>query len=147
MRQESELVRLLVVDDDVRDRAHLVRASRKVVRPPGGVIHEADTLESALELIVNDDYDIIITDVRLKEDDKDNTEGLEVIRVAKEKNRETQVIGVTNWYNSNLAAQVMLAGADDFIDRADPSFNVQTDIPSKIRKYLNIHHNSGNSLK
>ena len=68
------------------------------------------TATEALSHISKNDYDVVISDVRLPDG-----EGLEVLRAVKEKNRETGVIMMTSYAEISMAVNAIKEGALDYI--------------------------------
>ena len=103
--------KILLVDNEPKflaEMEQIVRNSKHNFN-----IEKASSCNEAKGKIANNDYSIIITDMAMEEENS----GLEILRVAKEKNIYTQIIVVTNYEKPTLEIQAMAEGAFDFIKR------------------------------
>src|SRR5690625_5827976 len=97
--------RLLVVDDEERIR----RLIRMYLEREDYVIEEAENGSEALQLALNNDYDVILLDIMMPEMD-----GIEVCRELRKEN-ETPVIMLTAKGEETNRVQGFEVGADDYI--------------------------------
>ena len=97
--------RLLVVDDEERIR----RLIRMYLEREDYVIEEAENGSEALQLALNNDYDVILLDIMMPEMD-----GIEVCRELR-KEKETPVIMLTAKGEETNRVQGFEVGADDYI--------------------------------
>lgn len=81
--------RLLLVDDEV---ATLI-AYRKLLSSPSVQLDTAATMEEATLFLQNSRYHVVISDLRLS--GTFNLDGFEIVRLAKAKNPQTQIIVIT----------------------------------------------------
>ncbi|MFD2517112.1 sigma-54-dependent transcriptional regulator [Salinimicrobium flavum] len=122
------MVKILLVEDDVAFctmlKTFLLKKEYKV--------DAVYTATEALNLIGKEDYDVIISDVRLPD-----KEGLEILRAINQKKVTTGVIMMTSYAEISMAVNAMKEGALDYI--AKP-FN-----PEVIIKSINaaLDRNSG----
>jgi len=99
---------ILVVEDQKPARAALVSALSK----DGHKLLEAQTGKEGLQSALENEPDIVITDIRMPEMD-----GMEFLGALKEKLPQTEVILITAYGNVELAVQAMKRGAYDFMEK------------------------------
>ena len=104
--------KILVVDDDTA----IVRSIRRVLEAAGFVVDSAESGEKGLRLACQHAFDLILLDLRLGAMD-----GLEVLRLIKEKKPSQLVIMITGFANVPSAVEAMKRGAYDYIQKP---FNV-----------------------
>ena len=100
--------RLLIVDDE----PNLRRVLGSDLRLDGHAVEEADGLKSALPLLAERDYDVVITDQKMP-----NGDGLQVLSAAHENDPSLAVIFLTAVPTIELAVESMRQGAFDFITK------------------------------
>lgn len=99
---------ILVVDDEVSMREFLgVLLSKE-----GYKISDARNGKQALKMIQKNEYDLVLTDIRLGD-----ITGLEVLKEAKKNNSETIVIMISAYSTTEIAVEAMNAGAYDFVPK------------------------------
>lgn len=99
---------VLVVDDDAESRSAML----KVLEGVGYMTLEADNGQSGLDVILEDDVDILITDLRLPVMD-----GVELLKKAKAADQEIEVILITGHGTVEVAVEAIKEGAYDFITK------------------------------
>jgi DNA-binding NtrC family response regulator len=97
---------VLIVDDDARVRTSLARA----LGESGTDIRVAENATRALSALADSPVDLILTDVRMPEMD-----GLELLRLIKERAPETAVVLMTAYDDLQTIATAMREGAEDFL--------------------------------
>ncbi len=97
---------LLVVDD----RPNIRRLLAAAFRDRGLAVTTASNGDEAVGCIEEQPFDIIITDLKMP-----GRDGIGVLRAAKERNVETEVIVVTAYGTMETAVEAMRLGAHDFI--------------------------------
>ena len=101
----SEMIKLLVVDDEERIR----RLLKMYLEREGYVVEEAENGEVALKLALENDYNCILLDIMMPEKD-----GIEVITELRE-HKETPVILLTAKGEEANRVEGFELGADDYI--------------------------------
>ncbi len=100
--------RILVVDDErsMRDLLAITlrQAGHEVVLAEGG--------EQAVQALRADDFDLVITDLRMRKVD-----GLAVLRAAREHSPATVVLVVTAYASTETAVEAMKLGAYDYLTK------------------------------
>jgi PAS domain S-box-containing protein len=112
MPNEPSTYALLVVDDDIVDRENVRRTlSRAGV---GASIDEAADALTALAKIPHGDYDCIILDYNMPRGD-----GLTLLRGIRAAGLDVAVVMLTGQRNDQLAADLLKAGATDYVAKDD----------------------------
>jgi DNA-binding NtrC family response regulator len=122
------MIKILVVDDDPDLRAQL----EWTVRREGWETLSADSAEQAIRLIRENEFDVIVTDLRMETQEA----GLAVLKAAKEKDIYTQVILVTYYGAPEVSAEVMRLGAFDYLERNVPGTDHLTMLLRKVELAL-----------
>ena len=97
---------LLIVDDDARILASLARSLREVAEP----IVVAESGEEALGQVASLRPDVVLSDVRMP-----GLDGMELLRLLRERAASVDVILMTAFDDLPLVAAAMHAGAADFL--------------------------------
>lgn len=110
--------RILLVEDD--DSLRLTQAM--YLEREGFQVTAVGNGAEALRQIAADQYQAVITDLRL-----DEIDGLEILAAAKEKSPETEVILITGFGSVDTAVEAMKSGAYDYLTKpVDPDDLVLT---------------------
>lgn len=105
-RITSKLGKILVVDDDSLVRDFLSEALSRI----GFWVDLASTGEEALEKIKKEDYDIILSDIRMP-----NMDGMELLKIVKDYLPDAKVIMMTAYGTVQNAVDAMKLGAFDYV--------------------------------
>jgi len=100
--------KLLVVDDQRNMRTTLAM----MLRGAGHDVDEAENGEAAVERLSAEVYDLVLTDLKMG-----GTDGLDVLRAAKEVSQLTEVIVMTAYGTIESAVEAMRIGAYDYIQK------------------------------
>ncbi|WP_207186243.1 sigma-54-dependent transcriptional regulator [Rhodocyclus purpureus] len=100
--------RVLVVDDEEIARNNLAH----VLRREGFAADCADCGEAALERMAEARYDLVLTDLRMP-----GIDGLALLREARRRSPDTEVIVITAHANAGSAVEAMKAGAFYYIEK------------------------------
>lgn len=103
--------KILVIDDDIDFLSSLERYLRSEFS-----ILTALSVEDARKLLVAD-ISLILLDIRLKNNDPNNREGIDFLKEVKSEYPEIPVIMVTAWGDIDTAVEAMKLGAADFIQK------------------------------
>lgn len=101
---------VLVVDDDRLSRSSLVRNLKNDSRQMGYTVKEAESGSQALEILSNESFDLVLTDLLMPDMD-----GIEVLKQIKAKSPKTEVLIVTGYGTLSSAIDAMRYGAYDYI--------------------------------
>jgi DNA-binding NtrC family response regulator len=118
------MVRILIVDDMPKSVKHLARA----VERPGSEVVTAASAKEAIQRIVEETFDVVVTDLRMET----NEAGLEVLKAAIQKDAFTQVIVITAYGTPKITAEAMLGMAFDFLERNSPLFDIFEVLKRKV---------------
>ncbi len=102
------MAKLLVVDDQRNMRTTLAM----MLRGAGHDVDEAENGEAAVERIAAEVYDLVLTDMKMG-----GTDGLDVLRSAKEISQLTEVMVMTAYGTIESAVEAMRLGACDYIQK------------------------------
>jgi len=100
--------RILVVDDELNIRSALA----KILEKAGHAVLVAENGDTALSMLHDTPFDLIITDLKMV-----GAGGLEVLRAAKQRQPETEVIVVTAYGTVESAVDTMKEGAYDYLTK------------------------------
>jgi DNA-binding NtrC family response regulator len=109
-------VRTLVVDDNRAHREAMLMTLEKL----GHATKQAPTVKDASDLLVEQDFDLVIVDMELPRDRGEparQEHGLDVIRNAKAHDPDTAVLAITGFASVENALQAGHAGADGYITK------------------------------
>ncbi|GCE06580.1 hybrid sensor histidine kinase/response regulator [Dictyobacter aurantiacus] len=101
---------ILLVDDDIALLQALPQAL--YLRMPGSKVDTADTAVKALELLKANDYDAIVSDIKMP-----GMDGLVLLARIQGIRPETPTLLITGHGDHNLAIQALRGGAYDFIQK------------------------------
>jgi two-component system, NtrC family, nitrogen regulation response regulator NtrX len=102
------MAKLLIIDDEKAIRGAL----RDILEYEGYTIEEASDGEQGLELVKQNDYDVVLCDIRMPKID-----GLDLLLRATEMGRSTQFIMISAFGNLETAVEATKRGAFDFISK------------------------------
>lgn len=125
----SEHVAILVVDDDLLDRA----AVRRALKASGLVadVVEAENDAAAMTALSTRSFDVLLLDYQLP-----GTDGLALLRAIRAAGIDTPVIVMTGQGDEQLAVEIMKAGATDYLAKGKMSSEV---LASSVRHALRVH--------
>jgi len=97
---------ILVVDDE----KNIIEVVKSALTDSNRSITVTHKPERAVELIQNNNYDLILTDLKM-----DPIDGLQILKIAKEKDDTVQVLVMTAFATVETALNAMKLGAYDYI--------------------------------
>ena len=106
--------RILLVDDE----ESILFALRRYFSRLGYSVDVARELEEAEALLATCDYAVVIADLSLT--DNGSTEGLEIVRFSRYRNRDTRVILLTAYGSPEIEREAMRRGIDAFLHKPKP---------------------------
>jgi diguanylate cyclase (GGDEF)-like protein len=104
----NERIRTLVVDDEEIVRSFLI----DVLTDEGYQVTAVSSGDEAVQAMATQQYDLIITDIKMP-----GTDGMEVLRVAKARDPNQNVIVMTGYASTETAVESMKLGAADYITK------------------------------
>jgi two-component system OmpR family response regulator len=121
--------RMLVVDDE----RVITFALRTYFGQHGFNVDCASEREEALELLSFNDYDILIADLRLTGTHAE--EGLDVVRVARDRSADVSIVLLTAYRNAGLEEKAHRAGADALMQKPKPLPEIAETVFSLLRRH------------
>lgn len=118
--------RILIVDDEPSMREML----RIVLRRDGYEVVVAENGMSALDILRREPVDLLLSDIRMPD-----LNGVEVLRAAKEMNRDIVAFMMTAFASTDTAVEAMRLGAVDYFTKP---FSMD-ELRLKIRQHLDTH--------
>ncbi|MFZ7126903.1 MAG: response regulator [Desulfobacterales bacterium] len=133
-------VRILIADDEESILDLLARFMEKL----GYQTDVANNVGSAMDLIQQHQYDIILTDKNMPDVDGSMEGGMTLVRYARENMPSAEVIMITGYATVETAVEAMKMGAFDYIMKPIPL----NDLKEKIERILEYKKfvNSGHTL-
>jgi signal transduction histidine kinase/CheY-like chemotaxis protein len=119
----GEAAKVLVVDDEPDFRTMV---AHELGEEGYGVSVAADGL-GAISCLAETEYDVVVTDVRMP-----GATGVEVLRAARQRAPDTEVVMTTGYASLELAIECLRAGAFDFVQKP---FNI-VDLVSTVSRAL-----------
>src|SRR5687767_7011139 len=115
--------RLLIVDDEQSMRDML----RIVLKRDGYDVQVAENGKRAIELLRRESFDLLLSDIQMPD-----ANGVDVLRVAKDVNRDIVVFMMTAFASTDTAVEAMRLGAVDYLTKP---FNMD-ELRLKVRQHL-----------
>jgi two-component system response regulator PilR (NtrC family) len=119
-------VRILIVDDEPSMREML----RIVLRRDGYDVQLADSGREAIDQLRQNNFDLLLSDIKMPD-----VSGVEVLRAAKEINRDVVAFMMTAYASTSTAVEAMRLGAVDYFTKP---FSMD-ELRLKIRQHLESH--------
>lgn len=120
--------KILVIDDDVSFCTML----KTFLEKKGFETSNAFTSNEAEQIIKNEIFDVVLTDVRLPDSD-----GVKILKYIKETNSNTQVILMTGYTDIKTAVSAMKLGAYDYVSKPINSEEILHTINQAIKNKIN----------
>jgi PAS domain S-box-containing protein len=126
----SDALRLFLVEDDddiaLLIRKHLERADYKVTR--------CRSAADALTVLGDQNFDLVLLDQKLPD-----MPGIELLQALAREGIVAPALMVTGYGDEQLAAQVLRAGALDYVVK-DPALTFLDELPKRVRDSVQRHH-------
>ena len=128
--------KLLLVDDD----PFILEGIGEDLERNGYHVTRASNGETAVELLESKQFDLVITDLVM-----DSTDGIQVLKKAKELNADVQVIILTGFGDIESAIEALRSQADDFLlkpcESQEMLFRVKNCIEKQeLTRKINLYH-------
>jgi len=127
-------IRVLVVDDEI-DHADVMA---EAVARMGYAVRQAHNLADARRLFTEDEYDLVITDLKMDSPQ----DGFELLQFVRRARPQTEVIVVTAHGDVSTAVQAMRHGAYDFIQKPLDLEIIRTQVRRAAEKVLLSRQNT-----
>lgn len=102
-----------IIVDDIPEYVESI----KIEMPEEFELYEAYSLNEAKEKFQKIKFDLAIIDVRLKEEDEENKEGIDLLEWIKRNFPQTKVIMISAYREFEFKALSILKGADCFLEK------------------------------
>lgn len=100
--------RILVIDDE----AIVLTSCKRALTPEGYEIETANNPADGLKMLESETFDLVLVDLKMPDMD-----GIEVLRIIKEKWPSTGVIIITGYQTVGTAVKAVKLGAHDYIEK------------------------------
>ena len=104
------LTTVLVIDDEKK----LASLIARILELEGFLVFQAHTAKDSLKILMQEDIQVVISDVKLPDQN-----GIELVRLIKEKKPFTEVISLTAYGTINDGVQAMKNGAFEYLTKGD----------------------------
>lgn len=120
--------RILVVDDD----PIVIRSCEKILASEGYDIRTASSGQDAINILQNDEYSLVITDLMMPEVD-----GIDLIKWIRNSNLQTGVIVITGYPSQETIRDALNLGIIDYLPKPFTP-QVLTEVTSKALKLIKV---------
>lgn len=124
-----ETAHVLVVDDEGANRYSVSKTLQRV----GYVVTEAASGEDALEHIHTEEFDVVLTDIRMQ-----GIDGVELLRRVKEQSPDAIVILMTGYASLGTAVEALRLGAHDYLIKPSSSQDIRQSVARGIERARNL---------
>lgn len=126
---ERDAAYVLVVDDEGANRYSVSKTLQRV----GYVVSDASSGEEALDYIDGQDYDVVLTDIRMP-----GIDGVELLRRIKEQSPDAIVILMTGYASLGTAVEALRLGAHDYLIKPSSSNDIRQSVARGIERSRNL---------
>lgn len=120
---------VLVVDDEGPNRYSVSKTLQRV----GYMVNEAASGEEALEHINAQEFDVVLTDIRMP-----GIDGVELLRRIKEQSPDAIVILMTGYASLGTAVEALRLGAHDYLIKPSSSGDIRQSVSRGIERSHNL---------
>ena len=135
---ESRLMQVLLVDHNGVNRYTVSKALQRV----GYIVAEASFADQALDMLSQQHYDLILTEIHLPEID-----GIEFLRRIKAQSPDAVVILITGDPSVETAVQALRGGAQDYLVKPCSSEDIRHSCRSGDRARQDSHAAAANDRR
>ncbi len=129
MSDNQETAYVLVVDDEGTNRYSVSKTLQRV----GYVVTEAENGEEALDAVREQEYDVILSDIRMP-----GIDGVELLRRIKEESPDAIVILMTGFASLGTAVEALRLGAHDYLIKPNSSNDIRQSVQRGIERARNL---------
>jgi two-component system alkaline phosphatase synthesis response regulator PhoP len=122
---------ILVVDDEGAIRYSISKTLQRV----GYQVHTAASGEEALEMMTQQGYDVVLTDIRMP-----GVSGVELLAEIKEQAPDAVVILLTGYASLETAIESLRLGAHDYLVKPSSSQDIRNSVAQGIERARNMKH-------
>lgn len=127
--KNSETAQVLVVDDEGANRYSVSKTLQRV----GYMVSEAASGEEALEFVGNQEYDVVLTDIRMN-----GIDGVELLRRIKDDSPDAIVILMTGYASLGTAVEALRLGAHDYLIKPSSSQDIRQSVSRGVERARNL---------
>lgn len=125
----NQVAYVLVVDDEGANRYSVSKTLQRV----GYVVDEAASGEEALEQITKQEFDVVLTDIRMA-----GIDGIELLRRIKDASPDAIVILMTGYASLGTAVEALRLGAHDYLIKPSSSQDIRSSVSRGIERARNL---------
>lgn len=125
----GETAHVLVVDDEGANRYSVSKTLQRV----GYMVSEASNGEEALELMQNQVFDVVLTDIRMP-----GLDGVELLRRIKDEAPDAIVILMTGYASLGTAVEALRLGAHDYLIKPSSSQDIRQSVARGVERARNL---------
>ncbi|MCZ7541346.1 MAG: response regulator transcription factor [Anaerolineae bacterium] len=122
---------ILVVDDEGAIRYSISKTLQRL----GYQVHTAETGEEALEMMQRQEYDVVLTDIRMP-----GLSGVELLARIKEQAPDAVVILLTGYASLETAIESLRLGAHDYLVKPSSSQDIRNSVAEGLERAHNLKH-------
>ncbi|WP_119067138.1 response regulator transcription factor [Aggregatilinea lenta] len=129
MASNGEDAYILVVDDEGAIRYSISKTLQRV----GYQVQTASSGEEALDMMQQQDYDVVLTDIRMP-----GLSGVELLAKIKERAPDAVVILLTGYANLESAIESLRLGAHDYLTKPSSSQSIRDSVAQGLERARNL---------
>ncbi|MBP8973506.1 MAG: response regulator transcription factor [Anaerolineae bacterium] len=122
---------ILVVDDEGAIRYSISKTLQRLDYQ----VHTAETGEEALEMMQRQEYDVVLTDIRMP-----GLSGVELLARIKEQAPDAVVILLTGYASLETAIESLRLGAHDYLVKPSSSQDIRNSVAEGLERARNLKH-------
>jgi len=122
---------ILVVDDEGAIRYSISKTLQRL----GYQVHTAETGEEALEMMQRQEYDVVLTDIRMP-----GLTAVELLARIKEQAPDAVVILLTGYASLETAIESLRLGAHDYLVKPSSSQDIRNSVTEGLERARNLKH-------
>jgi two-component system alkaline phosphatase synthesis response regulator PhoP len=122
---------ILVVDDEGAIRYSISKTLQRV----GYQVHTAASGEEALEMMRHQEYDVVLTDIRMP-----GLSGVDLLAQIKDQAPDAVVILLTGYASLETAIESLRLGAHDYLVKPSSSQDIRNSVSQGIERAHNLKH-------
>lgn len=130
MSAATETAHILVVDDEGANRYSVSKTLQRV----GYMVSEAASGEDAIELMGEEVFDVVLTDIRMP-----GLDGVELLRRIKEQAPDAIVILMTGYASLGTSVEALRLGAHDYLIKPASSHDIRTSVARGVERAHNLN--------